>query len=120
MRFEHIELESLDTNLGNGEYDGNYVVPATDELIEITNKIRENEGMTDLVSVDCENDVYYTHYLTFNIDKKDISLYADVAHGEKDDYKSYIITLTPEEKEMLLWKVVNQLMADVLNAKYTF
>ena len=29
MRFENIELESLDTNLGNGEYDGNYVVPAT-------------------------------------------------------------------------------------------
>lgn len=46
MRFENIELESLDTNLSNGEYDGNYVIPATDELIEITNKIRERQGNT--------------------------------------------------------------------------
>ena len=70
MRFENIELECLDTNLGNGEYDGNYVVPATDELIEITNKIRERQGNTDLVGVEYDNDVYYTYYLYFNSDKK--------------------------------------------------
>ena len=47
MRFKDIKLESLDTDLGNGENEGNYIVPATDELIEITNKIRKRQGNTD-------------------------------------------------------------------------
>ena len=113
MRFENIEFESLDTNLGNGEYDGNYVVPATDELIEITNKMRERQGNTDLVGVEYENDVYYTFYLNFNADKKEISLQAEVAHGEKVDYVFYAIDLFPEEKEMLLWKVVRELLIEL-------
>ena len=113
MRFENIELESLDTNLGNGEYDGNYVVPATDELIEITNKIRERQGNTDLVGVDYENDVYYTYYLNFNADKREISLGAEVAHGEKDDYVWYNIDLFPEEKKMLMWKVIRELLIGI-------
>lgn len=115
MRFKNIELESLDTNLGNGEYDGNYVVPATDELIDITNKIRERQGNTDLVGVEYENDVYYTHYLYFNADKKEITLQAEVAHGEKDDYVWYTIELLPEEKEMLMWKVIRELLVNIEN-----
>lgn len=113
MRFKNIELENLDTDLGNGEYDGNYVVPATDELVDITNKIRERQGNTDLVGVDYENDVYYTYYLYFNSDKKEIALQAEVAHGEKDDYVWYTIELLPEEKEMLMWKVIGQLLVDI-------
>lgn len=116
MRFENIELESLDTNLGNGEYDGNYVIPATDELVEITNKLRERQGNTDLVGVDYDNDVYYTFYLCFNADKKEISLQAEVAHGEKDDYVWYVIDLFPEEKEMLLWKVIRGLLIEIENS----
>lgn len=112
MRFKNIKLESLDTDLGNGEYDGNYVVPATDELIEITNEIRKRQGNTDLVGVDYENDVYYTHYLYFNTDKKEITLQASVAHGEKDDYVWYTIELLPEEKEMLMWKVIEDLLTN--------
>jgi len=115
MRFENIELESLDTNLGNGAYDGNYVVPATDELIDITNKIRKRQGNTDLVEVNCENDVYYTFYLIFNTDSKEISLQAEVAHGEKDDFVWYTIDLFPEEKEMLLWKVTRGLLVELEN-----
>lgn len=102
MRFENITLESLDTDMGNGEYDANYVVPATDELVDITNKIRERQGNTDLVGVEYENDVYYTFYLYFNADKKEIILYAAVAHGKKDDWVWYPIDLLPEEKEMLI------------------
>ena len=41
MRFKNIKLENLDTDMGNGELEGNFIVPATDELIEITNKIIE-------------------------------------------------------------------------------
>ena len=113
MRFANIELESLDTNLGNGEYDGNYVVPATDELIDITNIIRERQGNTDLVGTNYANDVYYTFYLYFNADKKETSLQAEVAHGEKDDFMTYEISLSPEEKEMLMWKVIRELLANM-------
>lgn len=115
MRFKDIELESLDTNIGNGEYDGNYVVRATDELIDTTNKIRERQGNTDLVGVEYENDVYYTYYLCFNADKKEITLQAEVAYGDKDDYVLYTIELLPEEQEMLMWKVIRQLLVDMEN-----
>lgn len=115
MRFTNIQLESLDTDLGNGEYDGNYCVPATDELIDITNAIRARQGNKDLVSVDCDNDVYYTYYLYFNADKKEIALQAEVAHGEKDDFVWYTIDLLPEEKEMLIWKVMRELLVELEN-----
>lgn len=114
MRFENIKLESLDTDMGNGEHEGNFIVPATDELIEIINKIRERQGNTDLVGVEYENDVYYTHYLSFNADKKEITLQASVANGEKDDYVWYNIELFPEEKEMLMWKVIKELLNDII------
>jgi hypothetical protein len=114
MRFKNIELENLDTDLGNGGYEGNFVIPATDELIEITNKIRERQGNTDLVGVKYENDVYYTHYLSFNADKKEITLQASVANGEKDDYVWYNIELLPEEKEMLMWKVIKELLNNII------
>lgn len=113
MRFEDIILESIDLNLSNDEYEANYLVPATDELIEITNKIRARQGNTDLVGVNYDNDVYYTHYLIFNADKKEISLQAEVAHGEKDDFVWYNIDLFPEEKEMLMWKVIRELLIEL-------
>lgn len=114
MRFENIKLESLDTDMGNGELEGNFIVPSTDELIEITNAIRERQGNTDLVGVEYENDVYYTHYLAFNADKKEITLQASIANGEKDDYVWYNIELLPEEKEMLMWKVIKELLNDII------
>ena len=113
MRFENIKLESLDTDMGNGELEGNFIVPATDELIEITNTIRKRQGNTDLVGVEYENDVYYTHYLSFNASKKEITLQASVANGAKDDYVWYNIELLPEEKEMLIWKVVKELLSEI-------
>lgn len=109
MRFTDIELEELDMNMSCGDY----VLQATDELIEITNKIRERHGNTDLVGAGYENDVYYTYYLCFDADKREIALQANVAHGEKDDYMCYTIHLLPEEKEMLMWKVIKELMLEM-------
>lgn len=111
MRFEDVRLESLD--LDCGDYEGSYCVPATDELIDITNTIRKRAGNTDLVGVGYDNDVYYNHYLLFNTATKELSLQASVAHGEKDDFTWYNIDLFPEEKEMLLWKVVNELLNEL-------
>ena len=115
MRFEDITLEDIDMNLGNNEYEANYLVPATDELIEVTNKIRARQGNTDLVGINYDNDVYYTHYLIFNTDKKEISLQAEVAHGEKDDFVWYTIELLPEERKMLMWKVIKELLVELEN-----
>lgn len=115
MRFENIELVDVDIDLSSGDCGGSYCVPATDELIEITNIIRSRQGNTDLVGVDYDNDVYYTHYLIFNADKKEVTLQAEVAHGEKDDYVGYAIDLLPEEKEMLLWKVIRKLLIELEN-----
>ena len=115
MRFKDISIESIDTYLDNGEYEASYVIPATDELIEVTNKIRERQGNTDLVGVDYDNDVYYSHYLVFNADKKEITLQAEIAHGEKDDFVWYTIDLLPEEKEMLMWKVIRELLIEIEN-----
>ena len=113
MRFEDIKLESLDIGLGNGEWDGNYCVPATDELIDITNIIRSRQGNTDLVGVDYNNDVYYNYYLYFNGDTKEIKLQAVCNYGEKDDDVWYDIDLFSEEKEMLMWKVIKGLLVDM-------
>ena len=113
MRFENINLENLDTDMGNGKHEGNYIIPATDELVDTVNKIRERQGSTDLVGTDYDNDVYYTYYLYFNADKQEIDLQASVSYGEKDDYVWYAIDLLPEEKQMLLWKVIGQLLIDM-------
>ena len=59
--------------------------------------------------------MYYTHYLIFNVDKKEVTLQAEVSHGEKDDFVWYTIELLPEEKEMLLWKVVKGLLVELEN-----
>lgn len=113
MRFKDIKLEDLDTNLGNGEWDGNYSIPATDELVEITNTIRSRWGNTDLVGASYVNDVYYNFYLYFNGTTKELKLQAVCNYGEKDDEVWYDIELIPEEKEMLMWKVIRQLLIDL-------
>ena len=118
MRFEDITLEDIDiieNGLEKNEYEANYLVSATDELIEVTNKIRARQGNTDLVGINYDNDVYYTHYLIFNADKKEISLQAEVAHGEKDDFVWYTIELLPEERKMLMWKVIKELLVELEN-----
>ena len=48
-------------------------------------------------------------------DKKEITLQAQVSYGEKDDDVWYKIELLPEEKEMLLWKVVKELLVEMEN-----
>lgn len=113
MRFTDLSLESLDSIHGT-HWEGNYLIPATEELIEVTNKIRGRMGHTDLVATAADNDVYYTYYLCFCPEEKRIQLLAAISHGEKDDFANYEIDLTAEEKEMLLWKIVTQLSAEYL------
>lgn len=110
MRFENIELEELQI-AGDGV--GSYYIPATDELVQWTNDTREQYGFTDLVGVDYDNDVYYDYYLIFNSAKKEFNLSCTCNHGEKDDYAVYDIPLFAEEKEMLMFKVINELTKEI-------
>lgn len=110
MRFTNIQLESLDLDFENN---GSFYIPATDELVDLTNDIRKRQGNTDLVGVEYDNDVYYNFYLMFDITKQEIKLQASCNHGEKDDWVWYNITLFPEEEKMLMFKVIGALVQEL-------
>ncbi len=110
MRFTNIKLEELDLGYENS---GNFYVPATDELVEIVDKIRAREGYTDLVFGLEDNDVYYNFYLGFDATNQEIDIQAICHCGEEDDYASYDIPLFPEEEKMLMFKVVGALVQEL-------
>ena len=70
------------------------------------------QGNTDIVSIDNDNEVYYTFYLYFDADKKEIKLQAECNHGEKDDYVWYELPLSVEEKEMLMFMVIKHFIEE--------
>ena len=110
MRFTNIRLEELDLDYDNS---GSYIVPATDELIELTNNIRKRQGNTDLVGVEYDNDVYYNFYLMFDVPNQAIKLEASSNLSEKDDWVMYDIQLFPEEERMLMFKVIGALVQEI-------
>lgn len=110
MRFVDIQLEELDLDYENT---GTFYIPATDELVELTNNIRKRQDNTDLVGVEYDNDVYYNFYLMFDAPKQEIKLQASCNHGEKDDWVWYNIPLFPEEEKMLMFKVIGALVQEL-------
>ena len=110
MRFTNIKLEDLELDCDNT---GNFYVPATDELVEIVDKIRAREGYTDLVFGLEDNDVYYNFYLTFDAPNQEIGIQAICHHGEEDDYAPYCIPLFLEEEKMLMFKVIGALVQEL-------
>ena len=110
MRFENLELRDLDIDDDGASY---LVEDLTDEIVDATNKIRLRQGNTDLVRADMDNEVWYNCYLCFNTTKREITLEATANNSEKDDYETYSIELLPEEKEILIWQVVEALLKEV-------
>lgn len=110
MRFTNIQLEDLDLDYENT---GTFYIPATDELVDLTNNIRKRQGNTDLVGVEYDNDVYYNFYLMFDVPNQEIKLQASCNHGEKDDWVWYNIPLFPEEEKMLMFKVIGALVQEI-------
>ena len=77
MRYKNITTDFIDKDFlcfTNNEHEGNIVLAATDELIHLTNEIRKEQGNTDLVGVEYDNEVYYNFYLMFNTKKKTIGI----------------------------------------------
>lgn len=105
MRYQDLSISDVDLNLGDDVANGNFIVTTTDELISMTNEIREKNGNTDIVGNN-DNEVYYTFYLYFDTTKKEIKLQAECNHGEKDDYVWYDLPLSAEEKETLMFMII--------------
>ena len=106
MRYENLIIQNLDLNGKTW----NYECLSTDELIETANNIRRKKGYSDLVSAENDNDVYYNFYLQFTPDSKQLELIATCNNGEKDDWATYSLPVTPKEKERLLFKIIEALL----------
>ena len=119
MRYENITADFIDRYFlcfTSDEHEGDIVLIATDELIDLTNKIRKEQGNTDLVGIEYDNEVYYNFYLMFDTEKKSISIRAVCNYGEKDDEVYYELPMTDEEKENLKWILINMLAAEIYNS----
>ena len=109
MRFVGIVLEELELN---GDGGGDFIVPATEDLIDALDAIRKDKGFTDLVG-NCDNDVYYNFYLRFNPATKEIELSGTANEADEDDWQNYIIDISPEEKEQLMFYIIDALAKEI-------
>ena len=119
MRYENLKVDVVDVDFldfTSKKAEGNVVLCGTDELIEITNNIRKERGYTDLVEVDCDNDVYYNFYLVFNTSKKEISIQAVCNYGEKDDEVWYKLPMTIEEERNVMFILIECLSIELYNS----
>ena len=105
MRFENLVLEDYEINSCIIDFD----IEDTDELIDITNYIRKKNGNTDLVGNEYDNEVYYNFYLICYPDERRISILAICNNGENDDFCDYLLPITNEERENLLFQVTKKL-----------
>lgn len=118
MKYQKLEIESLDYDFlqfMNDEQEGNILLSATEELINLANNIREEAGNTDLVGSESDNNVYYDFYLMFNTKNQDLSIQVMVNHGEKDDYTYYSLPMSEEEKISVMWQLVQILSRELYN-----
>lgn len=116
MRYEKLEADFIDRDFldfTNEEHEGNIVLCTTDELIDITNQIRFEQGNTDLVGVDYDNEVYYNFYLMFDTIKKTVSIQAVSNYGEKDDEVYYELPMTEEEKVNVMFQLIEMLAKEL-------
>lgn len=116
MRYENLQADFIDRDFldfTDKEHEGNIILCGTSELIDITNEIRKQQGNTDLVTVDADNEVYYDFYLMFDTRKKKISIQAVCNFGEKDDEAYYELPMTEEEKVNVMFQLVEILAREL-------
>lgn len=118
MRYQNLLADHDDhdyLNFTNKEYEGNISLVSTDELIGITNDIRMKNGNTDLVGK-CNNAVYYNFYLVFDTQKQDAHIQAVCNCSEKDDWVSYKLPMSEEEKLSVMWQFIQMLTKEIYNS----
>ena len=111
MRYQNLKFEDIDFDTDNISL----MIKATDELIKITNNIRKEKGYTDLVAWNDDNEVYYNFYLACYPATKKTCIYAICNHGEFDDFGSYDLPMTKEEKEDVLFQLIAELIMQEQN-----
>ena len=111
MRYKNLVFEDYEINSGSIDFD----IEDTNELIDITNDIRKNNGNTDLVGNEYDNKVYYNFYLICYPDERKISILAVCNNGEKDDFCDYLLPIVNEERENLLFQVTKELSIIIYN-----
>ena len=119
MRYENLKVDFVDRDyidFTSEEHEGNIILCGTDELIEITNNIRKEQGNEDLVGVNYDNDVYYNFYLMFNTNKKEVSIQAVCNYGEKDDEVWYKLPMTDEEEKNVMYVLIECLTRELYNS----
>jgi hypothetical protein len=112
MRYENLSVDVVDVDFldfTSEECEGNVVLYGDNELIHILNEIRSEQGNTDLVGVDYDNEVYYEFYLMFNTQKKRISIQGVCNYGEKDDEVWYELPMTKEEERHAMFVLLESL-----------
>lgn len=115
MNINALTLETLDLDCGANIIGGSFIVPNNEELVDIINDIRKQQGNSDLVSIDANNDVYYDTYVFFNTAEgsQQVELQTCCKYGEKDDEVWYNIPLSPHEEKILLYKIINCLIKEI-------
>ena len=119
MRYEKLKADTVDIDFlqfsgeDGEEHAGNIVLTGTDELIDITNAIREELGNTDLVGVEDDNEVYYNFYLMFDTKKKNVSIQAVCNCGEKDDEVYYELPMSEDEKVNVMFQLIDFLAKEL-------
>lgn len=119
MRYENLYIDFVDRDFldfTNEEHEGNVILCGTNELIDITNNIRKEQGNEDLVGVDYDNDVYYNFYLMFNTNTKEVSIQAVCNYGEKDDEVWYKLPMTIEEERNVMFTLIECLARELYNS----
>lgn len=118
MRYQNLlaEADHDYLNFINKEYEGNISLISTDELISITNDIRMKNGNTDLVGKLYNNEVYYDFYLVFDTQKQNVHIQAVCKGSEKDDWVSYELPMSEEEKLSVMWQLIRMLTKEVYDA----
>ena len=112
MRYTNLKFQDIDRDFIDSIYTVDLQIEATDELIEITNNIRKKKGYGDLVEVGRDNEVYYNFYLVCHPETKKVEILAICNHGELDDYATYELPMTYEEKENIIFQLVKELIKE--------
>lgn len=118
MRYESLQIDIVDRDyldFTSQEHEGNVVLCGTDELIDITNSIRKEQGNTDLAGWEYDNDVYYNFYLIYNTTKRKISIQAVCNYGEKDDLVCYELPMTEAEERNVMFVLIECLARELYN-----
>lgn len=102
MRIEDFKLEFCNDE----KIMMDFTIEPTKELIKTLNDIRYKEGFRQLVQ-DCDDDIRYEFYVQQNAENTTLKLFGK-AIDSVDNGEYYIIDLTENEHEELIWKVIEK------------